>query len=637
MEMTFQSRRGLGAALIVAACFIIYWPAIWGGFIWDDNLLITTNDAVTRASGLGAIWTRPGSMDYTPLTLTGFWLEWRLWEGNPIGYHLVNILLHAGSALVLWRVLRKLTIPAAWLGALIFAVHPVNAASVAWIAERKNTLSLLFYLLAIEWFLDFRETNRPLTYSLALLAALGAYLSKGSTVILPAVLLGCIWWRWKRVTRNDLAACAPFVALAAVMAAVTIHYQARIVSPASGGVSFRIVRAGEAIWFYLWKDLVPAGLCTIYPMWPVDPGAPLSYLPAVAAVLCLALLWAGRERWGRGLFFGWAYFVLALAPVLGFPDLGFMNQAYVADWWQQLALIAPAAALGAALAHIQPRPAMVAISTAGVLFLAIDTWYQAGGYQSEQLFWERALEHNPRAWGAHDNLGNALEAAGQIDGAIAHFRQAKQLKPDEPRTYLNLGNALLARGRPEQAIPEYEAALRLVPKDATLHARLAQAHWRRGAALLEANEPDKAVAEFTEATPAATPEACLETAALLEDRHLYPQAAKLYRAAVAAHPATPGLLNNFALMLACCPDASIRDGATAVSMAIEASRAAGGNNPAILSTLAAAYAEAGRFPEAVSTAREALGLAEAAGDADLVKTIRGAIVLYENGQPYRER
>ncbi len=338
-----------------------YAPAIPGGFIWDDNLLVPGNPLITSVDGFPAIWTSASSMDYIPLTISSFWLEWRLWDGNPIGYHLVNILLHAAGAFLLWRVLRKLSIPGAFLGAMLFAVHPVNAASVAWIAERKNTLSLVFYLLAVLWYLDFHAQRSSRYYTLALVAACCAFLSKGSTVILPAVLLGCVWWIEGSVRRRDWLACAPFAALAGIMALVTVRFQAGYILPESEhlSLSFRVIRAGDAVWFYLWKDLWPVNLSAIYPKWRIDVQSPPSYLPALLVVACVIGLWLQRRRWGRGPFFAASHFLLNLLPVLGFVNMGFMDQAYVADWWQQIALAAPAALAGAGIStlwsHASPK------------------------------------------------------------------------------------------------------------------------------------------------------------------------------------------------------------------------------------------------------------------------------------------
>jgi len=806
-SLSARARAGYGACLVASVVLLAYAPAIRGSFISDDVLLITNNPLVTGIDGLPSIWASSRAIDYTPLTLTVFWLEWRLWDGNPIGFHLVNILLHTGSVFLLWRILEKLSVPGALLGALLFAVHPVNAASVAWIAEGKNTISLLFYLLAVHWYLDFQALGGRRLYALALFAAGCAYLSKGSTVVLPLVLLLCIWWKRRRLGFRDWVDVSPFFVLGGVMALVTIHFQARIVAPelAEASIPFRMIRAGDAVWFYLWKDAVPLNLCAIYPMWPIDVRSPVSYLPALLVVALVFTFWLCRKKWGGIPFFVTSYFLLALLPALGFLSMGFLDQAYVTDWWQQIALIAPTALAGACVAHFSSRlrrsarPAIFAVAAAVLFLCSAGTWSEAAGYRSNEVFWTRVLARNPRSWGAHDNLGNVLQAQGKLEEAIAHFREAARINPDSAATFLNLGNTLRMQGRTELAIANYEAALRLEPDTAEIHNNLGvalredgkideaiaqyrqalsldpdsakahgnlglilqtegkldeaeteyqealrldpndaithfnlgnafqsqgrlddaisqfqqallenpdyaeahnnlgdalqakgridealaqyqtalrlkpdgtltcmnigsilqakgrteeaidyfqkavmlepnmdQAQWRLGSALLDANRVGEAMPHLDLAVRMNTNglEALLELTALLENHHLYRESASHYRQGLTERPGEPELLNNLAWLLATCPDGAVRNGPEAVKLATQANGATGGKNPAVLSTLAAAYAEAGRFTEANSTAQTALGLASP--NDDVSKSLKAAIPFFLRQQAYRQ-
>ena len=254
-----------GAALLVLVTVLVYVPAMRGGFIWDDAGLLTDNPAVKTIDGLYSIWFGNWAVDYIPLTLSSFWLEWHLWGLHPAGYHIVNVLLHAANALLLWRVLKCLGLPGSWLAALLFAVHPVCAASVAWIAERKNTLSMFFYLLSLWWFLRFDETihstvqtektRRLLSCSLA--AFFLALLAKSSVAVLPVVLLLFVWWRRGRVTRRDLDRCIPFFVLAVLMALMAVAVQSRAVRGGVGVIHdslwVRLLGGSWAVWFYLGK------------------------------------------------------------------------------------------------------------------------------------------------------------------------------------------------------------------------------------------------------------------------------------------------------------------------------------------------------------------------------------------------
>jgi tetratricopeptide (TPR) repeat protein len=453
----------LGACLALAV-FLCYIPAVGAGFVWDDDLLVTENPLVKGADSLPYIWASAAATDYTPLTTTAFWLQWRLWGGDPAGYHLVNILLHALGAILLWRVLARLAIPGAWLGALLFAVHPVNVASVAWIAELKNTLSFCFYMAAIGCYLRFLKMRTVGPYLLTLAAAACALLSKGSTVVLPVVLLLCACWKLRRISRWEVLTLLPLFALSVAAAVVTVRFQARVIDTGVLPVSLaaRIARAGHAVWFYLGKDLWPVGLCPIYPKWPLDH----SFLPLMLVALMAAVLWIGKKRWGRGLFFGWLYFVIALLPVLGVLNMTFLDQAWVANWWQQLALPAVTAVAGAAMARLWEQAKLPAcrirlgvIAGCVLALLGVQTWSEAASYESMETLCRRALAANPAAWSAHNNLGDVLNAEGRLDDAAREYQDALQLKPTDSSAHSNLGIVDARLGRLDQAIVEYHSAL----------------------------------------------------------------------------------------------------------------------------------------------------------------------------------
>jgi Flp pilus assembly protein TadD len=465
-----KGKRLAGALALVAATFAVYFPAMRGGFIWDDNALVTANPLIRHANGLLEIWVGGKSLDYTPVTLSAFWLEWRLWGMAATGYHVVNIALFSGAVVLLWRILRKLSLPGAWLAALLYAIHPVNTASVAWIAEQKNALALVFYLLAILWFLDFRKSRQTWRYVLVLLATALAMLSKGSTVILPAVFLICVGWNERRIRRADLLETAPFFALAAAMGLVTIHFQQRLVAGEHVSMAFRLARAGDAVWFYLWKDSWPVALCAIYPEWEIQPDHIASYLPLLAIAALFFLLALGRRKIGRGPLFAWTYFIIALAPVLGLIEMSYMDRAYVADWWQQLALIGVVAIAGAGIAHAwslgnQYRRLAIAAGTIAVTWsLAVVTWYETTGYRTLEIYCRRTLALNPGAWNAWNNLGAALDAEGRIGEALLAYQKSLQVKPANAETLYNLGNVMQEKGEMDAAEQNYRQALETNPR-----------------------------------------------------------------------------------------------------------------------------------------------------------------------------
>ena len=370
-----------GAALIIVAVFICYLPCITGGFIWDDNSLMAENFIVKAADGLHRFWCTAEPQDFWPVTNSSFGLEWRLWGMTSTGYHATNLILHILTALLIWAILRKLFMPGAFVAGLIFALHPANVESVAWIAQRKNLLAMLFFLFSILSYVKFLELARPrLTakqitstghiplsafscfiphpssfhfwYWLSLAAFVLAMLSKGSVIVLPALLLGIIWWR-RPLTIRDMAQMAPFFAVAAALAVVNVWFQTHGTDLVIRTATFneRMLGAGGVVWFYLYKALVPLNLLFVYPQWRIEAGNMLWWLPLAAAVVVTALLWCYRDGWSRPFLFAWGFFCVALLPVLGFADVYFMKFSLVANHYQHIALIGPVALAGAGLAH----------------------------------------------------------------------------------------------------------------------------------------------------------------------------------------------------------------------------------------------------------------------------------------------
>jgi protein O-mannosyl-transferase len=384
-----------GAVFLAGIIFIVYSPSLTSGFILDDDKLVTDNSCVLAPDGLYRIWLTAEPLDYWPVTNSMFWIEWRLWGMHPLGYHLVNVMLHVAAALLVWAILRKLSIPGAFLAALLFAVHPVNVESVAWIAQRKDALAIVFFLLSILWYLkaDVVGTLRvpsavagtlrvpsvrsgkqtadgtrsvPTTrwgwYFLSLLAFLLAMLSKGSAAPLPALLLGITWWR-RKLTERDLLRIAPFFVMAAVLAYVNVWFQHHHAGPVirKAGELERVLGAGVVVWFYLSKAILPINLRFIYPLREI-PTTFVWWLPLIAAVLVTVVLvgaafrWS-RSGWSRALLFAWGFFCVSLIPVMGFADVGFMEISLVADHYQHIAIIAVVtlAAAGWAALHARLR------------------------------------------------------------------------------------------------------------------------------------------------------------------------------------------------------------------------------------------------------------------------------------------
>jgi hypothetical protein len=271
----FGHRPWFLALVLAVVTFAAYQPTWHAGFIWDDPEHLTANPAVAASNGLQMIWSSLAVSRYYPLTLTTFWIQRRLWGLNPLPYHLVNVALHATNGVLIFGLLRRLRVPAAWLAAMLWVLHPVNVESVAWITELKNTQSGFFFFLSILCFLRFDAGKKPGWYALAIAGGLAAMPSKPSTVVLPVVLLLCVWWERGRWTRQDIVRIAPFFGLAVGMSVLTVIEQRGHVLRAGTtewqlGPAERLVVAGKAIWFYAAKVLWPVRLAFVYPRWAAD-------------------------------------------------------------------------------------------------------------------------------------------------------------------------------------------------------------------------------------------------------------------------------------------------------------------------------------------------------------------------------
>jgi len=476
-------------AAILFVTLAVYLPAIRGGFIWDDNAHVTRPDLLP-VGGLWRIWFEPGAtQQYYPVLHGAFWLEHRFWGGSALGYHLLNVLLHAWSACLLAVLLRRLAIPGAWLAAWVFALHPVCVESVAWIAEQKNTLSTAFYLLAALVYFKWRERS-GLLYWLATGLFILALLSKSVTATLPAALLVILWWKRGALSwRQDVRPLIPWFVLGAAAGVMTAWVERTLVGAKGAAYDLgplqRCLLAGRAVWFYLGKLLWPADLIFIYPRWELNASAWWQYLPPAALLALLGCLWSLSRRGLRGPLASALFFAGSLAPALGFFNVYPFVYSYVADHFQYLACLGVIALAAAGWAGWRVRggvsgaggkgggaiaPLVVAVAVTAVL--GILTWRQNMMYRNAETLYRTTLAKNPESWMAHNNLGQLLDQSGRTGEAIAEYRESLRLKPDA-RVHFNLGVALASEGRIGEAILHYEAALKLDPTDAEAHINLA--------------------------------------------------------------------------------------------------------------------------------------------------------------------
>jgi protein O-mannosyl-transferase len=485
----------LGGAFIAAITVIAYLPAWNGGFIWDDDQHLTQNPCIVGPLGLKDIWTSRAAR-ICPLVQTTFWVEHALWGLNPFLYHIVNVLVHAACAVVLWRVLLNLHIRGAWLGAALWALHPVQVETAAWITELKNTQSCLFYLLAILFFVK-SETAQELkdssgtrwSYALSLLCAALAMTSKSSTVILPFVLGLSPWWIDGRWEWRKLTKLTPFFLMsvaASLLSIWTQNLEGANQSEYVRGWLERIAVAGKVVWFYLGKLAWPHPLIFIYPRWEIDVSRATSYLPTAAVGVVLFVCWWNRRGRLRPVFLAFAYFLAALLPVLGLIDHYFLRYSFVGDHFQYLASIGPLAVAGAgittALGLLEKARRFLEPVFCGALLLLLGflTWHQCAMYANSETLWRMTIERNPGCEACYNNLGDSLLRRGQVDEAIADYQKASEMSPRDSRPQSNLGFAFLQKGQVNEAIIHSQKALEIEPDGSEAHHILGDAYLAKG-------------------------------------------------------------------------------------------------------------------------------------------------------------
>ena len=639
------------------------------------------------------------------------------WAG---GHHLTNVLLHALSVIVLFLVLRQMT-GRLWPSALVtslFAIHPLHVESVAWVAERKDVLSGLFFVLTLAAYLGY--VRRPFSvprYLLVVVCFALGLLSKPMLVTLPLVLLLLDYWpleRWNPFGTTAAAACnrsgfpwhvlvekVPLVLLAAASCAATLMAQAGAMTtleklPFAG----RAANAVVSYVAYLGQSLCPANLAVFYP-YPRDAVSRWSVGGCMLLLVSLSIVVVVWRRSRPYLLFGWLWYLGMLVPVIGLVQVGAQTRA---DRYMYLPLIGPSLAVAWTTTQFMGNSLVRrwVCGTAWLLALAALadlSWQQASTWRDSEAMWthtlnvttrnapahynlalvlagrgqidsaiahyQKALEIKPDYAEAHNNLGNALAGRGQIDSAIVHYRRALEIKPDCAEACSNLGNVLTSRGQIDSAIAYYQNALEIKPDYAEAHNNLAVTlagrgqfdeaitHYRRAlevkpdyadahnnlaSALVGCGQLDSAVAHYQKALEIKPDyvDARRNLSIVLSAREGILKSLAERREAIRLQPRDVALLNDTAWMLATNPNAFVRNSVEAVELAQRALKLAGDNEPAILGTLAAAYAEAGRFPEAVRTAEQAARLAAAKGDRLLAQQIRTRLELYTRGKPYRQ-
>jgi len=498
----------LQAALIATATLWVFSPAFHGTWLMDDGLYVLENPLQHDPARLWKTWFVPGSfIEYYPMEETVRWAQWQLWGPEPLGYHLTNVGLQIVNALLVWRLLAKLGLRLAWIGGLIFAVHPVQVESVAWIAELKNLLSLTPFLLAMAAWIDFEERRDARDYWLALGLFLVAMLCKISAAPFPAVILLYAWWKRGGLGWRDVKATLPFLLISIVLALLTVKTGAwfrdiQHTTPESvliGGFGPRLVCAGTALAFYFFQFFWPVHLLPFYPQWNFDVLSPRDFIPWLAILGVVVWCWSKRQTWGRHALLGLGFFVLFLSPFLGFIGISYMIFTRVMDHFLYLPIIGLIGVTVALLETIKVRlssPLLRAggmgIVTGVIGALALESHAYASAFASREANNLYVIARDPSVWIAHNNLGVIYLQTGRVEEAAGQFEEAVRLNPNYAAAHNNLGNALIQSGHLQEAIGHYREAVRLNPD-------YAEAHNGLGNALLQAGQFAEAQAQCQEA------------------------------------------------------------------------------------------------------------------------------------------
>jgi tetratricopeptide (TPR) repeat protein len=460
MTLSVTKRLPLILFAFLVLALAVYLPATKAGFIWDDDAYVTENPLLRDVGGLWRIWTTTETPQYYPLVFTTFWVEYQLWGLDPAGYHIVNIILHALNAALIGLILHTLRVRGAWWVALLFAVHPVHVESVAWVTERKNVLSALFYLLSFHTYLRYELSARRGLYITALLLFFLALLSKTVAASLPLALLLALYYMKKKLKIVDGLRMLPFFGLSVAMGLVTVFLEEGMIEAVKAEFQFSWLERGliacKALLFYPFKLIVPYPLIFNYPRWDMETAGPwaLAVIPLLAGLL--VYLWRKELH---GYLCATVFFVVTIAPALGLFNVYPFRYSFVADHFQYLASI------GILILVVQAARGKW-IWVAGppvIVLLGVLTWNQAGVYKDVETLWQDTISKNPRSWLAHNNMALLQLDRGETLLAMESFNKAINCKPTSVESYTGRGMVRRTLQDYDGALLDFDSAVKLDP------------------------------------------------------------------------------------------------------------------------------------------------------------------------------
>ena len=644
----------LGVCLCLAAItWLVFGQTLRHHFVdYDDNTYVYENPVVTSgvtSRGLAWTFTHKDARNWHPLTTISHMVDCQLYGLKPGGHHFTNVLLHTTAAILLFLVLQQMT-GALWRSAFVaavFAIHPLRVESVAWITERKDVLSGVFFMLTLAayvWYVRKRALGRYVTMSILFACGL---MSKPMLVTLPFVLLLLDYWPLRRcLDRQSISRLIlekiPLLVLVAGSCIATLLAQTRALNSFQElPLRLRISNSLVAYVIYIRQMFWPARLAVFYPH-------PYNRLPFSEVVLATALLLAITAlafalRKPRPYFItGWLWYLSVLLPVIGVAQVGDQAHADRYTYLPQIGLyiVFTWAVVDIALLWRYRRQILVVAAAIMIVALSRCAWMQTSYWRDSPSLWTHALAVTPDNSVALHHLGTLLLKRGQIDDAVAHFQKALGIRADidEGRAnrarglvHLDLANAFARKGLMDAAISEYQRAVQLRPD-------YANAHYSLGNALLGKGEIDEAIAQYRAALSLAPQSVEVMTTlgnALLRKGQVS-EAITYYERSLEMDRRSATTLNNLAWVLSTCPDGSLRNGPRAIELAQKAVEFSARENPIFIRTLAAAYAESGRFNDAIEVAEQALQSALAQENSALARSLHMDIDLYRMNFPLRD-
>jgi protein O-mannosyl-transferase len=653
---------------LAAIILVVFGQTIRYNFVnFDDDLYVYNAPAIQAGltgQGIALAFTSQHARNWHPLATLSHMLDCQLYGLKPGGHHATNVILHIIAVLLLFRVLQEMT-GAVWKSAIVaalFAVHPLHVESVAWVSERKDVLSAVFFLLMLGAYVRYARASSITRYLLVAVLFAAGLMSKPMLVSVPAILLLLDYWPLRRfeqpcstgktkVVNSESQPCTrqrlflekiPLFVLAGGSCVATFVLQKH----ATGAIPplpflWRVQNAFVSYMIYVWKTLWPTHLAVFYPH-------PNNALPIWIVILAITLLLAitvsaivfRNKR--PYVFTGWFWYLVMLMPVIGLVQVGEQGHADRYTYLPHIGLFMLAVWFAADVAAVREYRSRFTTATAVVIILALASaaFIQASHWRNSETLWTHALDVTSDNDFAHNNLGYLCVDQGELDKAIAHFEAALEIRSRKLDPHydvgsafvqMNLADALARKGQPDEALVHYEEAIRLQPN-------YADAYYNRGNVLFAKGRIDEAIADWEKTLQIQPNDAdahtCMGNAFLRQGSPK--EAIAHYEEAMALAPGDPHSRNNIAWVLATSSDASIRDGVKAVELAQEAVQLSRGRDSKFIRTLAAAYAESSRFPEAIAAAQQAITIAAMQGNTGLASTLRKEIALYRAHISLRE-